>query len=186
VVAVVGTAATLGVGRMWVLQWVASGEKFPVGQWASVSIPDEARQTLVYYESDHSVGRRFMRLYIRDQYGEAYPTRVPTDDNEFSVAGRQGRALFRLNLDEAGVYDFRCDNPNYASDAEVPVTDRVVFLKSPNTRAEVLAVRRVILVTGGTSTVVAVLVLYVLHGLRLGRRQERARRAAAPSLVDAA
>ncbi len=69
-VVICGSAGTLGLGWLWVRQWVASGTKFPIGEWAQVYVPDGARQSLVYYESDYEVGQQFMRLYMRDAYGE--------------------------------------------------------------------------------------------------------------------
>ena len=168
--AITGTATTLVVARLWLLQWVGSGQKFPVSQRNTVTIPAHAIESLVYYESDHGVGRHTMRLDVRDVYGERYQPHRPEDDNEFAIAGRYGRALFRLNLEEGGEYEIRCDNPNYESDDDIPTTDRVVFLKTPNTRAEVLSVRRAITTTGGTITIIGTILLYLLHGVALHRR----------------
>lgn len=171
IVALLGATVTLITARSWVGQWAASGAKYSIGEWVQVYVPETALTSLVYYESTSEVGSRFMRLYVRDVYGEAYPPTPPEVDNEFAIGGLQGRALFRLDLLEPGTYDMRCVNPNYASDEEIPASDRVVFLKTPNTKSEVLRVRKAILAAGGSGTILATLLLYILHGISIHRHR---------------
>ena len=96
---------------------------------------------------------------------------TPTENNNFQIKGLNGRALFGLSVDEPGLYRLHCFNANVRSDEEVPADDRIVFLKTPSTRAQ--RVRRRIHLVGVAVTVGLAIGLYILHGVALHRRRSR-------------
>ena len=177
--AVIGGGSTLLAGWMWVGKFVRSGDRYAVEEWVTITVPEEATQSLVYYESKHAVGSSFLGLFVRKAGDERQDTshadeiRIRKDDHAFSFAGRHGRAFYRLELEEAGDYEFLCTNGNYSSDDEIPETDRVVFMKNPGTVVEVKATRRLIVTIGGSITVFMTLGLYAVHYVVLtGRRRD--------------
>jgi hypothetical protein len=167
---VVGASGTIIIDQVWLNAWVNSGKHFPVGQWSAVELPPGS--TLVYYESPESVPLSDATLFLTDPEGDRVRTAQITEDINYRVllSGWSGRALWRLNISKPGVYRFRCSNHNFEDDSQIPAEDRLTFLKSPATLSEVTAVRKFIQITGATITMTVVVMLYLMHGLALKRR----------------
>jgi hypothetical protein len=130
--------------------------------------------TLVYYESPHSVPEANCTLYMRNPYEERVMARIPSApavdlSYRVSLTGWSGRALWAVDLDEPGTYEFRCTNANFPSDEAVPVEDRIVFFKHPESLAVARGRQKLFKIAGGVVTVALAIVLYVMHGLSLRR-----------------
>jgi len=181
IVVVVGGAITLLLGQLWLGQWAKTGQRLAVGSEQSVELP--AGNVLVYYESSVAVPEiRTAKLSVLDPYGRRLRPIIPAEDHTFKLmfGGSSGRALWELEIVEPGVHTIRCFNNNFASDADVPAEDRVVFGKQPGSVAQAIAVRKTILITGAVITIALAVILYILHGLALRKR------AAAPAEAAAA
>lgn len=172
--AVIGAVATLGLDQLWLSNWSRSGVAFPIGQRASVQLP--AGPTLVYYESPVAAPVGDVTLRILDADGERLRVGEPDSDLNYQLlfTGWSGRALWRVDVPAAATYSMVCHNHNFMSDADIPAEDRVVFMKEPDSFAEVKTVRTIIQVTGATITMTAVIILYLLHSLTLQRRRRQA------------
>ena len=177
-VAFVGTGATLAADQIWLMNWSRSGVFFPIGQRTPVQLP--AGPTRVYYESPVAVPVGDATLRIFDSEGERLPTRgLDGQDNyRLMFTGWSGRALWEVNVPAAGTYSMVCNNYNFMNDEDIPIGDRVVFLKQPNSFKEVKTVRTIVQVTGATITMTAVIVLYLLHSVTLQKRKKAAGAAA--------
>ena len=177
-VAFVGTGATLAADQIWLMNWSRSGVFFPIGQRTPVQLP--AGPTRVYYESPVAVPVGDATLRIFDGDGERLPTRgLDGQDNyRLMFTGWSGRALWEVNVPAAGTYSMVCNNYNFMNDEDIPIGDRVVFLKQPNSFKEVKTVRTIVQVTGATITMTAVIVLYLLHSVTLQKRKKAAGSAA--------
>ena len=173
-VAFVGAAATLAADQIWLMNWARSGVFFPIGQRTPVQLP--AGLTRVYYESPVAVPIGDATLRIFDGEGERLPTRGLDDQDSYRLmfTGWSGRALWEVNVAAAGTYSMVCNNYNFMNDEDIPIEDRVVFLKQPNSFKEVKTVRTIVQVTGATITMTAVIVLYLLHSLTLQKRKKAA------------
>lgn len=138
-----------------------------MGPTHQIDLPD--RPILVYYESPHNVAVSRLILYVKGPYGERIRPRSPDSENSYHLrlTGWSGRSVWELDLAEPGTYEFRCSNADYASDAEVPEEDRVVFMKEPRTLAEARSKQRLIYIVGGIFTLIPCIIFYVLHGLAL-------------------
>jgi len=176
--AFVGTGATLAADQIWLMNWSRSGVSFPIGQRTPVQLP--AGPTRVYYESPVAVPVGDATLRIFDSEGERLPTRgLDGQDNyRLMFTGWSGRALWEVNVPAAGTYSMVCNNYNFMNDEDIPIGDRVVFLKQPNSFKEVKTVRTIVQVTGATITMTAVIVLYLLHSVTLQKRKKAAGSAA--------
>jgi hypothetical protein len=164
---VIGTAVTLTVDQLWLRSWMESGKAFPIGQRCSVEL--HKGQSLVYYESPVGVPVGDVILYMLDPDGNRVLARAPETDISYRLwlNGWSGRALWKLDLPRDGTYTFRCFNDNFERESDMPIDDRIVFAKTPDSLAHVSLVRTLIQVTGATMTMTLVIVFYVLHGLSL-------------------
>jgi len=174
IVMVSGTALTLGLDQAWLHTWSESGRKFPIGQRSTIQLPPG--ESLVWYESPYRVPVADVTLYMVDPNGDRITPAHPSGDISYTLmlGGMSGRALWKMNVPRAGTYEFTCFNHNFASDSQIPVEDRVVFLKTPDTLAEANLFRKFIQITGATASITLVIVFYVLHGLALRRLRLRA------------
>jgi hypothetical protein len=175
---VAGGAVTLGLDQLWIRHWSMSGERFPIGHGLTIDLPARPN-LLIYYESAGAVPTANVVLVMTDPYGRRVRPRRATDDTDnFKVllGGWSGRALWELDIVEPGVHTFSTFNNNYESDAEVPPGDRIVFLKTPSTLAEVGRIRKLIQITGASVTMLVAIALYVLHALTLAEASARAAR----------
>ena len=176
--ALLGMVITLGLDQLWLNNWFNSGQAFAIGQRATVQLP--AGPTLVYYESPVAapVGDVMLRIFDADnerlRVESLDESRTAELNYRLLLSGWSGRALWRVNIPAAGVYSVLCNNHNFMSDADIPADDRVVFLKQPDSFADVKAVRTFILVTGATVMMTAVIVFYLLHSLTLHKRRRQA------------
>lgn len=166
-----GAAVTLTLAQLWLNAWMHSGKAFPIGQHAVIDLPEG--RSLVYYESPVSVPVGDVTLRLLDSDGERVPMAKPDKDISYSLmlTGWSGRALWRLTVPQAGRYSFTCSNHNFAYDEEIPADDRVVFLRRPDSLAEVQLVQIFIEVTGATITIMLVMFFYIMHGLALRRHR---------------
>jgi hypothetical protein len=178
----VGGAATLGVAEVWLQNWLRSGQSFPVGRRGVVQLP--AGKSLVYYESLVAVphdGDSGATLKVEDADDEPMPVRAirayrddgPGDGSmeyRLWLSGWSGRALWEIDAPAAGRYSLQCHNHSVLSDNDLPAEDRIAVLRSPNSFAQVRTLRTIMLITGGTITMTAVIILYMLHSLALKRR----------------
>lgn len=164
-----GAAATITLDQLWLASWMRSGEAFPIGQRQSVRLPEG--RSLVYYESPVSVPVRDVALNLRDSGDRYMRVRPPAHDISYRslLTGWSGRALWQLDIPQAGTYTFLCSNHNVDDNSQLPAEDRVVFLKVPDALAEVTLVRKAIQIGGATITIALVILFYVLHGLALRR-----------------
>ncbi len=183
---VVGSAATLGLSEIWLQNWTRSGHWFPVGSRATVQLP--AGRTLVYYESPVAVprdGDSGATLRVEDADDEPVavrPLRAYGDEGDGDanleyrlwLSGWSGRALWEFDAPIAGRYSFVCHNHSVLSDDDLPTDDRIALLRQPDSFAEVRMVRTIVLITGATITITAVIILYMLHSLALQRRRNSA------------
>jgi hypothetical protein len=171
VVLVVGTILTVGLSQLWIMHWSQSGVGFPIGVPGTIDVEGAPGAVLVYYESPHSVPAGHCSLYVRNPYEERLHTRIPMDDHSYrvSLTGWTGRALWELDLDEPGTYEFLCTNANFKSDDDVPAEDRIVFFKEPQSLAVVRGRQKLLKIVGGTITVAIAIGLYIMHGLALRR-----------------
>ena len=171
---VVGTLLTVGLSQLWIMHWSKSGVAFPIGVPGTLEVDGTPGAVLVYYESPHSVPAGHCALYVRNPYAERLPIRIPREDHSYrvSLTGWTGRALWELDLDEPGSYEFRCTNANFKSDEDVPTADRVVFFKEPQSLTVVRGRQKLLKIVGGTVTVAIAIGLYVMHGLALRRMPE--------------
>jgi hypothetical protein len=176
VVIVVGTIATLGLDQLWLHNWAKSGNAYPINQRLRIELPPG--KSLVYYESAESVPSANVTLYLLDSEGDRVYVKSPAKDVSFRMllGGWSGRALWQLDLPRAGVFTFACYNHNFASDRDIPLDDRIVFLKHPDSVEDVGIVRSLIQVTGATITMTLVIVLYLLHGIAIYKREAMERR----------
>ena len=173
-VAFVGAGATLAADQIWLMNWARSGVSFPIGQRTPVQLP--AGPTRVYYESPLAVPVDNATLRIFDGDGERLPTRGLDGQDNYHLlfTGWSGRALWEVNVPAAGTYSMVCNNYNFMNDEDIPIEDRVVFLKQPDSFQEVKTVRTIVQVTGATITMTAVIILYLLHSLTLQKRKKAA------------
>jgi hypothetical protein len=169
--AILGGAVTLGLDQLWLQNWANSGKRFAISQQAQVELP--AGVSHVWYESSHSLPAVNVGLHLVHGGREIIiPERLgPEAAYRLLLGGRSGRALWRLDLPQAGKFSFTCFNNNFESVDQIPPDDHVVFLKTPDTLAQATIGRKLIQVTGATATGTAVIVLYLVHALELRRRQ---------------
>ena len=174
VVGLVGAVLTLAIDQIWVLQWIDSGIHFPVGVMVKASLP--AGETLVYYESPSTVPPGDVQLRLLNESGNVVSLDKPSGDISYGslFTGWSGRAHWVLNSPNAVTYDLVCYNHTYARDEDRPPEDRVTFFKTPNSLDQMTFVRRVVQVTGATTTMTIVIVCYILHGLTLQKRRAQA------------
>ncbi len=147
----------------------------PARDWSTAVLP-QGESIHVYYQSPVAVPNGRVDLKLKYPDGDPLePTAIrrPDDTEPFELGGQHIRPLYVLTLDVAGEYQVMATNMAVMSDTEV-AQDRVVFAKSPDTFDEASNGRRIIHAIGATITVVIVIILYVLHGLALGRRSRRA------------
>jgi hypothetical protein len=171
-VVVIGGAATLLMGQLWLERWAGTGQRAEVGLEQTVDLP--AGETLVYYESAHAVpAHGTATLSVLDPYGRRVRPIVPAKNHDFRMrfSDWSGRALWKLEILEPGAHTVRCFNVNFVSDDDIPAGDRIVFGKEPGTLGEAMAVRKVILIVGAVATLVLAAVLYIMHGVALQRRR---------------
>ena len=170
VIVISGGVITLGLAQLWVVHWSRTGVRLPLNARHTISLP--AGESLVYYESPHSVpsGRATLQLY--DPAGERSRVPIVTEDLSFRVhfTGLSGRALWALDIPEPGDYVVIATNENVLSDNDLPPEDHVVFLKSPNSLHETRAVQKGIMITGGSITLVLTIICYLLHLSVVSRR----------------
>lgn len=158
---------------MWANHWATTGIEFEVGRILDAELP--AGDTVVYYQSVQPVPPRTgytepIHLRLIDPYEDLVPLSSITDDASYELGGRHGRAVFQAKLPVAGIYKLRCSNNAVSSDADTPAEDRIIFFRQPSTLAEMSTVQRVMQVIGGTTTVALAIVLYIIHGVTLHRR----------------
>lgn len=175
----IGLLLTLSLDQLWLAHWVSSGQAFPIGERLKVNLP--AGQSLVYYQSPHSVPSDNVTLFLYDLDGNRnrIPIRFPSTNNpdisfRTRFTGISGRALWQLNLEQAGEYRFIAANGNVLSDSEIPIEDQVVFLKVPDTLNESQRVQKIIRIVGASSTFVMMAFFYVLHFLALSKQRQPA------------
>ena len=170
VVVIAGGAATLGLAQLWIVNWSRTGERFTLNARHTVTLP--AGQSLVYYESPHSVPMGRATLQVYDPAGNRSRAPIVTDDVSFRVhlTGLSGRALWQLSIPEPGEYVFIATNENILSDADLPPEDRIVLFKSPNTVHEARLVQKGIMITGGSITLVLTIICYLFHLGAVSRR----------------
>ena len=94
-------------------------------------------------------------------------------------SGWSGRALWQVDAPAAGRYTLLCHNHSVFSDADLPADDRIALLRDPASFSRVRLLRTIILITGGTVTITAVIVFYALHVLALDKRRTAANHAQA-------
>lgn len=173
-----GGGGTLLFDRMELRRWGESGIAIPLGQAYDVDLP--AGSTVVYYESSAQVPTHDVLLAMRDGDGRLVPLRPPAEDNSYRLNGDgwSGRALWEYADLPEGTYTVVVTNSHYERNEDIPEDDRVVFVKEPNTLADVHARRRRIHLFGVGITLVLAAGFYGAH-LRAGRagRAERAGRA---------
>jgi hypothetical protein len=173
-----GVITTLGLDQIVVRAWAGSGQAFPIGQKSTIALP--AGDSMVWYEGLDRVPVSDVSLFMYDPDGDRVKPEILSADIDWALLlGRKcGRALWRLHLPRAGVYEFSAFNHNFASDREIPPDDRIVFLKTPDSLAEITLLRRIIQITGANVTVTSAVVLYLLHFLALRKRRSAGVRAA--------
>lgn len=173
IVVFAGTALTLGSAHAWMFAWASSGKAFPIGQKSSIQLPPG--ESLVWYESPDRVPSGQVSLYLYDNNGDRVkPETLSGEINYNLTLGHKcGRALWKLNLARAGLYEATCNNHNFESDSMVPADDRVVFLKTPDSLAEMSFVSKVIQITGANITITLAFVFYLMHFVAL-RKRDRA------------
>jgi hypothetical protein len=172
-VILVGGGLTFLLAHNYKLQWAQSGQRLKFGTTYEIELSPEQSPVILFYEtasSEASSGDVVMTVY--DPFGERV-TRMAagSEEDSFVISGWHGYPTRQLPLDEAGVYQIKCSNVAYGSDADVPADDRVVLLKQPPRTTEMLANYRVILVIGASITMVLAIALYIAHGIALSRRQ---------------
>ncbi len=164
---VVGGGLTLLAGQAWILVWAGSGLRFTVGNSHNVDLP--AGPVIVYYESSAGVPSANVDFVIYDDPQNPIYRKTVTESNSFKtlIGGRSGRSLWELDVPEAGQFEFKSSNDNISAEGEDRSGDRIVFLKQPATLAEAEKIRKVILITGGSITILFVIIFYIMHGIAL-------------------
>ncbi|UCD76644.1 MAG: hypothetical protein JSV91_06905 [Phycisphaerales bacterium] len=194
VVVVAGALATLGLGEMWMHRWAGTGLRMRLDDWCTLDL--QAGKSLVYYESSQTVpdGGVVLTANIprevfvplsqaegrpseeEDVQRNRFPAFPLAEDISYRLmlGGQSGRALWELNLPEAGSYELRAVNTNYLSDEAVPAGDCIVFHKQPDTLAGAMDIRRGIHICGAAVTILLAVILYIKHGrvLKHLRQQE--------------
>jgi len=169
IVVIVGIPLTILQGRAELQNWAQSGKRFPLGVWGIVDLKET--DTLVYYESPDAVPTEYVMLTINDINNSEIYVSTPTDRNDFSYKDKQGAALFKLSLSQQGSYRFICNDAMANSIADNPEQDEVVFAKSPNSKAQALNKSTWTYIIGGGSTLGLAAILYIIHGIRLQRKE---------------
>ncbi|MCZ6834656.1 MAG: hypothetical protein O7G85_02685 [Planctomycetota bacterium] len=168
-IVVAGGGLTMLLAQMWIINWSESGLRYPLRARQTISLP--AGKSFVYYESPFSVpvGRAELQLYDP----EGIRTRVPliTRDISFRInlTGLSGRAMWELDIPQAGEYQFVAASHDVASEDEIPLEDKIVFLKTPNSVQEAKAIQKGIMIIGGSITIVLTAICYLIHMKSLGR-----------------
>jgi hypothetical protein len=181
----IGAVATLGLAEAWLHAWLRNGQVFPIGTRAMAHLP--AGRSLVYYESrvavprDGDSGATLKAADADDEPISVHALRAYREDGAHSddvleyrhwLSGWSGRALWEIDAPAAGQYTLICHNHGVLSDDDLPADDRIAVLRSPQSFAQVRLVRTLILITGGTMTMTAVIILYLLHTITLQKRRQ--------------
>jgi hypothetical protein len=166
----IGGPATILSDQSSLRKWARSGIWFPVGETCTVELPEGS--TLVYYESMVDVPLMNADLIIHDRPGQYIYQFPAPDENSFRLTfgNWQGASLWELRLEQPETIDFTTRNDNDGWDPQVYSEDRIVFLKEPQTLAEVKSIRKRIQITGASITIGLAVVLYIVHGIALYQR----------------
>lgn len=164
---IAGSALTLYYAHLSIERWAKSGQRFPLGEWLQVEL--EAGKSLVYYESPVAVPVNFVTLSVLDANKRAMGAYLVGGTNDYVVSGTNGAAVFEIEIDAPGSFRVICNDAAATSISSAPEADRIVFGKSPNTKAEALGRRRTIHLVGTAITLGLALVLYIIHGIALRR-----------------
>ncbi len=163
VVVVAGSALTLYYAQRPIERWAKSGQRFALGEWWEIDL--EAGKSLVYYESPAEIPVNFVTLTVVDADNRAMGVVLIGGTNDYVVDGTNGAALFEMEIDAPGSYLVICNDAAAASIQSAPEADRIVFGKSPDTKADALGRRRTIHLVGAGITLAVALILYIIHGL---------------------
>ncbi len=168
---VLGLVITLTLDQLWVLQWGESGIRFPVGGRQTITL-DKGR-SIVYYESPHSVPSGPVTFTLYNPDGRRIRVPMISEDTSYKImlTGVSGRAFWQLNTMRPGEYSFETSNDSVLSDEDVPPEDQIVFLKSPDTLAEVQAFQKIIRITGASLSIVLLTIFYLKHIVTLKKRE---------------
>ncbi len=164
---IAGAALTLYCAHLSIERWAKSGQRLPLGEWWQIEL--KAGKSLVYYESPVEVPINFVTLNVLDANNRAMGTFLTGGTDDYVVDGTNGAAVFEIEIDAPGSFQVICNDAAAASIQSAPEADRVVFGKSPNTKAEALGRRRMIHLVGATITLGLALVLYIIHGIAVRR-----------------
>lgn len=167
VVVIAGAALTLYSAHLSIQRWATSGKKFPLGEWWQVDL--KAGKSLVYYESPLEIPVNFITLNVLDANSRAMGVFLTGGTNDFLVDGTNGAAVFEIEIDAPGSFQIICNDAAASSIHSVPEADRIVFEKSPNSKVEALGRRRTIQMVGAGITLGLALLLYIIHGIAVGR-----------------
>ena len=169
IVVITGIPLTILQARAALQNWAQSGERFPLGVWGIVDLKET--DTLVYYESPDAVPTEYVKLIINDINNTLVHVSTPNERNDFSFKDKQGAALFELTLLQPGSYRFICHDAMANSIEDNPEQDKVVFAKSPNSKAQAQNKSTLTYIIGGASTLGLAAILYIFHGIRLQRKE---------------
>jgi hypothetical protein len=86
------------------------------------------------------------------------------------LSGWSGRALWQIEAPAAGRYTLLCHNHGVFSNVDLPADDRIALLRDPPSFVDVRRMRTIVVITGGTLTITAVIIFYLLHILALDKR----------------
>ena len=167
VVVIAGAALTLYNAHLSMQSWATSGKRLPLGEWHQVDL--KAGNSLVYYETPLVVPIDFISLNVLDANERAMGVFLTGGTNDFVVNGTNSAAVFEIEIDAPGSFWIICNDAAAASIDSAPETDRIVFEKSPNSKVEALARRRTIHLVGASITLGLAVLLYIIHGVAVGR-----------------
>ena len=168
---VLGLVLTLTLDQLWVLQWGESGLRFPVGERQTITLPQG--RSMVYYESPHSVPSGPVTFTLFHPDGRRVRVQMIPEDVSYKIlmTGGSGRAFWELSIMRPGEYSFETSNDSVLSDEDVPPEDQIVFLKTPNSLAEVQAFQKNIRITGASISIVLLTLFYLKHIVTLKKRE---------------
>jgi len=189
VVLVAGGGATLAFSFLSIDNWIDEGDPYPIGRLNTMELPEG--RVVFFFESPEIVPGNpdGVQIYIRRPDGEPLSSEriedVPISEAE-SYGPRPflprrrvfGRPLWAVDVPASGVYEVRVTNNLEEQNMR---EDRIVVGKTPQSFAAMKKRNDQLKIAGLSITGAVFVLLYIMHGVSLSRREAREAVATAPA-----